>query len=353
MVFFPWRRASGLLLATASCALLLGPWPAAAAQRPVQHASADACAPKLNGYQPLAETTYGTVLGNNLFYLNEIKEDSNGDISGSTLFIHDNYAHPGTFKGRIESGKIHVQGSKNTAGWSFSFTGKTTCLLSQLETTNLTTDPAGKLPASLKLTSVCVLGAPFGIGIAESLLPACKAREILDGIPQPNWDNGRQIPDDGRIPYSWFGGHPHSFPDEPANGNKPGPSIGSCHQYTGTHQADCATWKDGPTHTFGLDCSGFTRWVFYLLMYKDVLGGGGTGSQVTGHHLMHVTKPEPGDLVYFKNKSGWFHVGILIGPNEMIQEPKTLSALKVTKVSAFLHGGVEAVYYQYPFPAVG
>jgi hypothetical protein len=319
----------------------------------------------LNGYQPLAESTYVAKVGDNFFYLEDVKEDANGEISGTSNYYKTNPIHfyTGTFTGKISDGKIQVQGSTNTAGWSFSYRGTVTCLLSQIDATGITTRPAGKLPPALKLTSVCELGPPFGIGVATSQLPACVARQILDGIPQPGW---KKIPGDGSIPYSWGGGHPHKADTDKgqsANGSAPGPSLGTCEGYTGPRHGSVKSCKDfakGPYQTVGLDCSGFTRWVFYLIMGQDVLGTGGTkdpGSQRTRPGVHSVSTPSVGDLVFFKekNKAGkleWAHVGILIAPGEIIDEPNTLASLRVDKVSRYTKYD-PAYYYQYSFPVVG
>jgi cell wall-associated NlpC family hydrolase len=73
--------------------------------------------------------------------------------------------------------------------------------------------------------------------------------------------------------------------------------------------------------TIGLDCSGFTRWVLDLIMGRDVLGTGNTTTQY--NELAKVTDADaaPGDLVFYRDKSGWDHVGILIAPGVIIDEP--------------------------------
>lgn len=58
--------------------------------------------------------------------------------------------------------------------------------------------------------------------------------------------------------YSWGGGHAED----------PGPSNGTCRGYHGSIKP-CPAQR-----TRGLDCSGFTRWVYALAHGKDVLGRG-------------------------------------------------------------------------------
>jgi NlpC/P60 family len=365
MPCFRWLRATSSLTAVLICIALLTSESAEATQTPRHDASAKMCSSKVSGFQPQAESTYVAKAGENYFYLDNIKEKANGSISGTSNYYKTSPIHfyTGTFTGKTSDGKIQVSGSKNAAGWSFSFSGSVTCLLSQIDTTDVTTSPAGKLPATLKLTSVCELGAPFGIGVAASQLPACVARQIIDGLPVPGW---KRIPGDGSIPYSWGGGHPHqadAAKGQPGNGSSPGPSLGTCEGYTGPRHGSvqsCKGFPNGPYQTIGLDCSGFTRWVFNIILGQDVLGPGGTkdpGSQRTRPNVHSVATPSVGDLVFFKekNKAGkleWAHVGILIGPGEIIDEPNTLATLRVDKVTRYTRAA-PAYYYEYSFPVVG
>jgi cell wall-associated NlpC family hydrolase len=74
----------------------------------------------------------------------------------------------------------------------------------------------------------------------------------------------------------------------------------------------------GDNGTYGLDCSGFTRWVYYLVYRKDVVGGGSTGTQIKNLRRVPAGEQEPGDLVLFPH-----HVGIYVGNGTMIDEPHT------------------------------
>lgn len=130
---------------------------------------------------------------------------------------------------------------------------------------------------------------PYDPAVGQAIVS--QAELIATG--ESPWLNGC-VPNMGDfhcVPYSWGAGH----------GAEPGPSYGNCNKYTG-HKPCIAP------QTFGLDCSGFTRWVYALVYNKDVLGPKDTTSQKTRPNVKKVTKPEPGDLVFFPG-----HVGIYIG----------------------------------------
>jgi cell wall-associated NlpC family hydrolase len=86
------------------------------------------------------------------------------------------------------------------------------------------------------------------------------------------------------VPYSWGGGH----------GAQPGPSDGICQGWSRASGAPktlfagpaCAhsvskahPYGYGDNGKYGLDCSGFVRWVYALVYGQDVLGSGTTDGQ--------------------------------------------------------------------------
>lgn len=168
---------------------------------------------------------------------------------------------------------------------------------------------------------------------------ACIAEIAVYGLPLRGWDNGS-------IPYSWGGGHP-----------KIGPSLGTCKDYTGPDKGDkCRGFREGPAHTIGLDCSGFTRWVYDIVYGKDVLGDGQNSSQRDRPGMKKVDTPAVGDLVFFwrkvkvkDEKTGkeheevqWYHVAISIGSGWAANETQTLSDADFRKI-----GHANEVYYTY------
>jgi cell wall-associated NlpC family hydrolase len=117
------------------------------------------------------------------------------------------------------------------------------------------------------------------------------------------------------IVYSWGGGH----------GEDPGPSLGTCQGYHGS-VTPCPAAR-----TRGLDCSGFTRWVYALAHGADVLGPGNTDDHVRRMH--RVRTGVPGDLVFFgkitKNAVMTHHVGVYLGGGKMMDAPATGTVVRV------------------------
>lgn len=149
--------------------------------------------------------------------------------------------------------------------------------------------------------------APSGSVLAKIV---AYAKAIESGKAEPGWGGGR-------IPYSWGGGH----------GSKVGPSLGTCSGYTGSIHPCPAN------HTVGVDCSGFSRWVYDLAYGKDVLGSGNTDSQLKRLHRVSASAAQPGDLVYFGTLSNTHHVGIYIGNGLMINAYATGTYIQTNRIS--------------------
>ena len=78
-------------------------------------------------------------------------------------------------------------------------------------------------------------------------------------------------------------------------------------------QGHCKTYKRGPLFTVGLDCSGFTRWVYYLAYGKDVLGDGDNNAQRVHKGVTSEPGPSLGDLVFYGPSDNTHHIGIYVG----------------------------------------
>jgi cell wall-associated NlpC family hydrolase len=131
----------------------------------------------------------------------------------------------------------------------------------------------------------------------------------------------------GEVPYSWGGGHAAIA----------GPSKGTCVGYHGSIHP-CPAAK-----TRGLDCSGFTRWVYRLAFGDDVLGNGNTDDHI--RRLRQVDVAQPGDLVFYGTARKTHHVGVYVGNGKMIDAFATGTRIRMDEVSRLkdLLG-----YYHYP-----
>ncbi|GAA1632693.1 hypothetical protein GCM10009733_032060 [Nonomuraea maheshkhaliensis] len=120
------------------------------------------------------------------------------------------------------------------------------------------------------------------------------------------------------IVYSWGGGH----------GVDPGPSKGTCRGYRGSIRPCPAA------RTRGLDCSGFTRWVYALAHGEDVLGPGNTDDHL--RKMRRVREPRPGDLVFFgkvaKRSVRTHHVGVYLGGGQMMNAPETGAVVRIDTI---------------------
>jgi cell wall-associated NlpC family hydrolase len=150
------------------------------------------------------------------------------------------------------------------------------------------------------------------------------ARQIALG--QSPWTGGCSTTGFHCVPYSWAGGHQ----------SLPGPSEGNCQTWSRSRTMPktlfsgpaCAATVSkkhplgyGDNGTYGLDCSGFTRWVYYLVFGQDVLGPGNSASQAKNLQRVPTGSRQPGDLAEFPG-----HVGIYAGNGTMIDEPHTYDA---------------------------
>ncbi|MEV0386249.1 NlpC/P60 family protein [Nonomuraea sp. NPDC050643] len=121
------------------------------------------------------------------------------------------------------------------------------------------------------------------------------------------------------IVYSWGGGHSED----------PGPSKGTCRGYRGRVKPCPAA------RTRGLDCSGFTRWVYALAHGEDVLGPGNTDDHV--RKMRRVKSARPGDLVFFgkitKRSVRTHHVGVYLGDGKMMNAPETGAVVRIDDIA--------------------
>lgn len=105
------------------------------------------------------------------------------------------------------------------------------------------------------------------------------------------------------VPYSWGGGN--------AQGPTKGIGIGA--------------------GTTGFDCSGLTEYAYWAGAHLAIPGTAAT-QQLAGRA---TTTPEPGDLVFFGVPA--HHVGVYVGPDQMIAAPHTGSKVHQSAISAEGH----------------
>ena len=152
-------------------------------------------------------------------------------------------------------------------------------------------------------------------GSEQSRVVALARRILNSGFPSGK-SSGKPVP------YVWGGGH----------GARPGPSTGTCAGYTGSITPCPAE------DTVGVDCSGFTRWVYAQAYGRDVLGAGNTDAQLRKLDKVSVSERRPGDLVFYNSKNGTevgtTHVAIYIGNGNIINAPETGRNIEQEKVDA-------------------
>jgi hypothetical protein len=156
------------------------------------------------------------------------------------------------------------------------------------------TSNGGSITLDLATSSGC---PKWAVGLSSVV---SFAQAIENGYPETGWRGGD-------VPYIWGGGHEGT----------PGPSVTDSNGAAGV----------------GLDCSGFSRWVYDLAYGSDVLGSGSTVNQ--DEEMTRVSSPVPGDLVFFgPSLSSSVHVGVYIGNNQMIDEPAPGDVVRTDTISS-------------------
>ncbi|MFE5049439.1 peptidoglycan-binding protein [Streptomyces sp. NPDC056637] len=174
---------------------------------------------------------------------------------------------------------------------------------------------------SATVAAVSTYQSSHGLAATGLVDPPTKAKLYGDAAPQQPADLGSgryaavvsyaQQATGQNIQYVWGGGHEDgafSF----------GPSIGICDDYSGSIQP-CPADKE-----VGLDCSGFTRWLYWRAGAGDI--GQTTRDQVVNPKLAQVSAAGaiPGDLVYFGGSASTVHhVGVYIGNGLMLNASHT------------------------------
>jgi hypothetical protein len=174
--------------------------------------------------------------------------------------------------------------------------------------TGLLCGPAAQRAAARQVAGSAAAAAPYNPVIGTKIVEEAE-HLVAGGSP---WPFGCAA-SGGCIPYSWGGGH----------GTSPGPSQGICGTgwepasplapkdlYDGPRCAAADNANGAPNGTYGLDCSGFTRWVYDLVYGTDILGQTTTSTQPyrPGMRQVPAADREPGDLLLNPG-----HIAIYIG----------------------------------------
>ncbi|MFE4599354.1 NlpC/P60 family protein [Kitasatospora indigofera] len=120
------------------------------------------------------------------------------------------------------------------------------------------------------------------------------------------------------VPYSWGGGGPS------------GPTTGICCSEGG---------QDGRTVT-GFDCSGLMQFAFAtagITLPRVAAAQAGAGQRIPASAGVSALKP--GDMVFFGNAGGIYHVGLYIGGGQMINAPKPGDVVKQAAVWPYDYAG--------------
>ncbi|MCK2214824.1 C40 family peptidase [Actinomadura sp. ATCC 31491] len=186
------------------------------------------------------------------------------------------------------------------------------------------TDPVAHPRTPLGPRAVARPRPPLGSRAVALLVLASLLLAATASVPVSTWTQPRivrlayEIERRGVV-YSWGGGH----------AERPGPSKGTCQGYRGRIKPCPAA------RTRGLDCSGFTRWVYALAHGRDVLGPGNTDDHVRRLHRVDAA-PRPGDLVFFgvitPTRVSTHHVGVYLGGGRMMNAPETGAEVRVDAV---------------------
>jgi NlpC/P60 family len=305
-------RAEGAMVLALSSAVLLASGSVAVAQSAGPHASGSrGCPAALNSYKPrLAGTYLSSADAQYILYVTKIKETAGGELSGEFDVNGSLSGAAGTFTGTISHSDISVKAtfaSGNGLGIStLSFTGQIGCFLTKITTDSLTTSPPNLLGKKWTVTSACP--DPESLYPTDAAL-ACHAEQLRDDL--------------GAFPYVNGGGH----------GEIPGPTRKKV---------------DGKLK-LGLDCSGYTRWVYYVAFGVDVLTGKHWGTTADQWKLTkRVPEGKAGELVFFTKANGTVtHVGIDLGDGFMLDEPHTGSFLRAESISGFAKKDHEKVVFRH------
>lgn len=120
------------------------------------------------------------------------------------------------------------------------------------------------------------------------------------------------------VPYSWGGG------------SAAGPTTGIC----------CSEGGQDGRQVTGFDCSGLMQFAFAkagITLPRVAADQAGVGQRIPAS--AGVASLKPGDMVFFGNSGGIYHVGLYIGGGQMINAPKPGDVVKQAAVWNYDYAG--------------
>ena len=152
---------------------------------------------------------------------------------------------------------------------------------------------------SLKMTLYGSLGTGQGVPLTDAELIAFVNRQSVTGVRKLLLETGLSLV--GKVPYFWGGKSAAGWNDE-WNTPKLVTAAGSS--------------SSGTIRPYGLDCSGFSSWVYLTALGVDI--GAGTSGQYPNTVSISASDLQVGDLGFLaeSNGSGWNHVLMFAGYGE-------------------------------------
>ncbi len=154
-----------------------------------------------------------------------------------------------------------------------------------------------KMATALKMTLYGVAGNGQAVPLTDAELIAFVNRQNCSAARKHILTTALSLV--GKVPYFWGGKSPPGWNDE-WNTPKLVTAAGST--------------TSGTIRPYGLDCSGFSAWVFNTAVGVDI--GAGCNGQYPNTRAVSASELLPGDLGFLADDDGWGHVLIFAGYGE-------------------------------------
>lgn len=154
-----------------------------------------------------------------------------------------------------------------------------------------------KMATALKMTLYGTVGNGQAVPLTDAELIAFVNRQNCSATRKHILTTALSLV--GKVPYFWGGKSPPGWNDE-WNTPKLVTAAGSA--------------TSGTIRPYGLDCSGFSAWVFNTAVGVEI--GAGCNGQYPNTHAVSASDLLPGDLGFLADDDGWGHVLIFAGYGE-------------------------------------